>query len=299
MSAASDEWLSGTWIRAARKFDRTIEEARASGDVTREARLLAARAHFLLDRSSYHRRDIEGSRRAIEHALAAAEASGDLSALASAIHASGRWQYWQKLLRGAGEWEAIEATFRDALRIREEIGDSASLSDSWFYIGLVGQMQRDFVSAREAFERSLDLAEDPRARSFPVRHLGYLMEASGDEASARKAYEESLALRRQAGAHALVAFALNLVADFEMETTKDSNRSREILRESARTARCARSWRALHDAESRLARLAPEHGDSGARDHALRALEAARKYGDPEMIAEASKTADALAAVTR
>lgn len=299
-SAASDEWLSGTWVRAARKFDRAIEETRASGDVTSEARLLAARAHFLLDRSSYHRRDFEGSRRAIEQARTAAEASEDGPALASAIHAWGRWQYWQKLLRGAGEWDAIDATFLEALRIREQIGDRGALSDSWFYLGLVRQMQRDLAPAREAFERSLALADDPLARSFPLRHLGFLMEASGDPASARSSYEESLALRREAGAHALVAFALNLVADFELETAKDAGRARALLHESTRTARCAGSWRALHAAETRLAQLESEQGRvARARDHAVRALEAARKYGDPALIAEASKAADALAAVTR
>src|SRR5687768_2543483 len=90
-SVQCEEWLSGTWIRAERKLDRALEKARTAGDGKAEARLLAKRASLLLDRSSYHRLDAGRAERAIGEARAAAEASGDRQALASAIQALARW----------------------------------------------------------------------------------------------------------------------------------------------------------------------------------------------------------------
>jgi tetratricopeptide (TPR) repeat protein len=284
VSLSADEWLSGTWILAERKLDRAIASARGSGDRVAEARLLAKRASLLLDRSSYHRLDSDGARRAIEEARAVAEATGDRAALASSIQALARWHHWRKL-SGIGDWETVDATIGEALKIREEIGDEAGLAESWFYRGLVRQFQEDNAAAREAFEKSLRYARDPLARSYGHRHLGYIIQLSGDIDSARKHYAKSLELREQAGAHALVPFAMNLLADFELETTKDRARAKSLLAESARTARCAKSWRALNAAEAKLAELDPAR----AHVHARRALEAAQKYGDAEMIEEAKK----------
>ena len=283
LSAGASEWLSGTWIRAERKLDTKIAKA----DGAARARLLAKRAHLLLDRSSYHRLGVDEARRAIDEARAAADASGDRDALADAALANARWHYGRKLA-GTGEWPAVDAAIDESMRIREQ-------SDTWFYRGLVRQMQEDYPAARAAFERSLELSKDPLARSFGHRHLGYVLQVGGDVASARHHYTRSLELRREAGAHALVPFALNLLADFELETTKDRARAKELLRESAATARCAKSWRAVNAAESMLADVLAKDGDAkNARKHARRAVEAAETYGEAEMIAEARRKADAL-----
>lgn len=287
LSAGAGEWLSGTWIRAERKLDAAIAKA----DGAAKARLLAERAHLLLDRSSYHHLGVEKARRAIDEARVAAEASGDVEARDLAARANLRWHYWQKLVAGHGEWPAVDEAIDEALRIRET-------SESWFYRGLVRQMQEDYAPAREAFERSLSLAKDPLEKSFAHRHLGYMLQVGGDLTSARLHYTLSLEQRREAGAHALVPFALNLLADFELETTKDRARARDLLRESARTARCAKSWRAVNAAETALAQLESDGGDvNSARKHARRAVEAAETYGDPAMVDEARRKAEALGVV--
>lgn len=284
LSAGASEWLSGTWVRAERKLDAKI----ARTDGADRARLLAKRAFLLLDRSSYHRLGAEEARRAIDEARAAAEASGDPVAMGDAALANARWHYWRKLVGGAGDWATVDAALDESLRTREQ-------SEAWFYRGLVRQMQEDYAPAREAFERALDLAQDPLTRSFAHRHLGYMLQVGGDVEAARRHYTRSLDLRRESGAHALVPFALNLLADFELETTKDRARARELLRESARTARCAKSWRAVNAAETALAQLESDAGDAkNARKHARRAVEAAETYGDAEMVAEARRKADAL-----
>jgi hypothetical protein len=56
---AANEWLAGTWIRAERKLDRAVTEAK---NPAAQARLLAKRAHFLLDRSAYHQLASRSSR---------------------------------------------------------------------------------------------------------------------------------------------------------------------------------------------------------------------------------------------
>ncbi len=282
-SAGASEWLSGTWGLAERKLDAAIAKA----DGATKARLLAKRAHLLLDRSSYHHLGVDEAWRACETARAAAEASGDRVALADALHGIARWHYWQKLA-GNGDWETVDAALDATLRVREQ-------SDPWFYRGLVRQMQEDYPAARDAFDRALRLAQDPLAKSFAHRHLGYLSQVGGDIASARQHYTRSLDLRREAGAHALVPFALNLLADFELETGKDRPRAKALLRESAATARCAKSWRAVNAAETKLAELSAEDGDRrSARKHAERAVAAAEVYGEREMIEEARRKADAL-----
>ena len=111
----------------------------------------------------------------------------------------------------------------------------------------------------------------------------------------RKRGWASLELREQAGAHALVPFALNLLADFELETTKDRARAKELLRESARTARCAKSWRGVNAAEGMLADVLAGEGDrASARKHAQRAVQAAEAYGDAAMVEEARRKASAF-----
>lgn len=284
VSAGAGEWLSGTWILAERKLDRSIGKA----DGAAKARLLAKRAFLFLDRSSYHRLGPEEARRAIDVARAAAEDSGDPIAMGDAALANARWHYWRKLVEGNGEWSTVDAALDEALQIREQ-------SEAWFYRGLVRQMQEDYVPAREAFEKSLQLAKDPLMRSFAHRHIGYMHQLSGDLEAARQHYNLSYEQRQEAGAHALVPFALNLLADFELETTKDRARAKALLHESARTARCAKSWRAVNAAESKLAELLSEDGDSrNARKHAERAVEAAEKYGEAEMIEEARRKVAAL-----
>jgi tetratricopeptide (TPR) repeat protein len=283
LSAGASEWLSGTWVRAERKLDAAIAKA----DGAAKARLLAKRAHLLLDRSAYHRLGVDEAWRACEDARAAAQTSGDRMALGDALHAIARWHYGRKLA-GVGEWATVDAAIDAALRVRED-------ADYWFYRGLVRQMQEDYGPAREAFERSLSLAKDPLARSYAHRHLGYLRQVGGDVESAGHHYTKSLEQRREAGAHTLVPFALNLLADFELETTKDRARAKALLHESVQTARCAKSWRGVNAAESMLAQLFADEGDArNARRHATRALEAAETYGEAEMIAEARRKAEAL-----
>lgn len=284
-SSSAGDWLTGKWDAAEKKLDREIAAARKKRDRVTEARLLATRASFLLDRSSYHKLDPDRAKSAIVDARAAAEASGDRLALANAIHADARWNYWQKLDQEKGEWPAIDQTIHEALRMRGEIADKPGLSDSWFYRGLVRQMQEDYVPARKAFETALHYAKDPLARSFAERHLGYVYQVNHDLENARKLYVASLDHRLEAGADVLVPFAMNLLADFELETTKDREAAKKLLLDSAMIARGALSWRAANAAETKLVELDPDD----ARAHAKRALDAAEKYGDPKMIAAAKK----------
>lgn len=268
LSVQADEWLSGTWIRAERRLDAAIAKA----DGAARARLLAKRALFFLDRSAYHHFAANEARAAIDEARAAAEAAHDTIARSDAALAHARWLYWRKLDENLGEWSAVDAALDESLRIREQ-------SDAWFYRGLVRQMQEDNGPARAAFERALDLARDPVAKSYAHRHIGYMQQLGGNLASAREHYTRSLDLRREAGAHALVPFALILLADFELETTKDRPRAKALLAEAVETARCAKSWRAENAAETMLADLATADGDAkGARTHAERARAAGERY---------------------
>lgn len=266
------EWLAGTWSSAARRLDTAITNAK---DASTRARLLAKRAHFLIDRSSYHHLDTAGSRQAIDEAIAAARHANDRTALALALHANARWHYFRALDDGA-PWAPVDAAIDESLRVQE-------LADAWFYRGLVRQMNEDYKAARTAFERVLALTDDPLLQSFAHRHIGYVFEATGDMNSARVHYATSLAQRRASGAHVLVPFALNLIADAE----PNRDRRIELLKESTRTARCAKSWRAVNDAETKLAELSSNR--ELARKHAQRALEAAQWYSEARMIEEAQK----------
>jgi tetratricopeptide (TPR) repeat protein len=267
---AANDWLAGTWIRAERKLDRAVAEAKTSAA---EARLLAKRAHFLLDRNVYHRADSERARVAIDDALAAAKRSGDATAIALAMHARSRFLYFGAL-DGDGNFAAADASIDESLQVQE-------LADAWFYRGLVRQMKEEYGPARAAFERVLAVTNDPLVRSFAHRHIGYLIELGGDADAARVHYRKSVDQRRESGAHVLVPFALNLLADSE----KDRARAIELLHESTAAARCSKSWRALNAAETKLAELSANR--EVAVKHARRALDAAQSYGDAAMIAEA------------
>lgn len=275
----ANEWLDGDWARGERKLDAELAKARASGDRVAESRVLAKRAHFAIDRSNYSRIDIAGAQRAIDEAIAAAQSTKDNEALFVAMHARARRIYWQKL-NGEGEWSAVDAAVDEAMKVRED-------AELYFIRGLVRQMQEDFAPARVAFEKTISLANNDLVRSFGDRHLGYVLQVSGDMKRAGEHYTRSLELRRKARAFVLVPFAMNLVADYAIENDKDPAKARKILGESANVARRAKSWRAANAAETKLAELA--ENPKQAKKHRERALAAAEEYGDPKMIEEARK----------
>lgn len=287
---ASDDvrnvWLRGDWKRAEELLSRAEARARRTRDVSAELSAMRDRALYLLDRNSYSRFDPETTHAGVERFYEIASGSPDDAMKADALHAMGRYRYWQ-MFSGEGDWKTVEDLFRRALELRDTSGEAGALADAHFYLGLVHQMQGEAGPARAEFERGLALStNDALMQSFFERHLGALDEDEGKHESAHRRYVASLDLRRRAGATLLVPFALNLLASSEEK--HDSERATALLRESAALAKRTGSTRALANAEGELARLAESRGDlRAARRHAASALRAARAHGDPELIREA------------
>lgn len=281
-------WLRGEWARAEAQLRREETRARRAADETAVLRVLRDRVLLLLDRHSYSTYDPELTRVAVERFYELAARSNDPVLHADAIHAVGRYRYWQ-MFAGEGDWKSVRDLFTRALELRKVSGDRTDVADSHFYLGLVHQMQGEAGPARAEFELGMPYADgDPLMQSFLERHLGALDEDAGDQELARKRYVASLDMRRRAGATLLVPFALNLLAAHEAKVGGNTRRATALYRQASEVARRTRSNRALADAEGELARLAQLRGDlRAASKRAASSLRAARAHGDPELISEA------------
>jgi predicted ATPase len=147
------------------------------------------------------------------------------------------------LSRARGDYDVAEAQYREALAIREELGDVGGISSGLRFVGNVAFERGDLVGAQEWWERSLaalgDAADDVR-RSSVLNNLAVARHHNGDQEGAITAYDEVRAIAERLGSHELQARALMNKANALAALHRISE-----ARESARTA--VRMYAALDD----------------------------------------------------
>jgi predicted ATPase len=112
--------------------------------------------------------------------------------------------------RARGDYDAAEAQYREALAIREELGQPDKVAASMRYVGNVAYERGDLDGAEDWWRRSLgmldDSADDERLMSV-LNNLGVLAHHRGDQHEAIRLYDETFELGRRLGSRELQARA--------------------------------------------------------------------------------------------
>ncbi len=288
--------LEGKWDAAINALDEAIARATGTRDVRLEALLAAELLRVVSDRSSYHRRDPERVGRALTRARAAAERAADVRADADLAQYEGQVRYGEAFRNG--DWETPRAFFRAALAGRERLGDRRGVSESLFYLGLTFDQAGEAEPAMKEYARSRAIAEeigDEVLQSYTARHIGAILEQQGQLDAAYVLIARSVALRRTSRFLVTLPFALMQEADFLVRHRADSIRAMALLEEAIDVAEDADSTRALAAARRELAQLSIEAKNAReALSLARCGLDAARRFGDTEVVEEAEKQISAI-----
>jgi tetratricopeptide (TPR) repeat protein len=275
----------GDWDVVLSRLRAELGEAVAVKNAAAEGWARVQIAHALVERNFYHEKDEASADDASREAMSVAEERAP-AALGWALSIRGRFLYSRAF--DNKDWAAPERHFLRALAFFEKERDRRAQSESWFYLGLIEQMQERHEKAASHFRKGLQLARpfnDPLLESYFHRHLGYAAQEQGRIAEAEMGYLESLRLREKAGAKVFIPFAQIALADFLARSERESGRVRDLYEAAAATADDCGSRRAAFQAHLALARLLAD--EEPKRGHAMKALEAARAYGDPANVREA------------
>ncbi len=175
-----------------------LDWADRAGDVDVLVRLAAALGTFW--RSHCH---FSEGRRWLDRALALS--TGQRTPIrAELLNAAGY------ISRARASYDTADAQYREALAIREELGDPAKVSASLRFVGNVAYERGDLDGADYWWRRSLasldGTEEDERLMSV-LNNLGVLAHHRGDQAEAIRLYDQTFALGRRLGSRELQARA--------------------------------------------------------------------------------------------
>lgn len=136
-----------------------------------------------------------------------AKSSGDKQALADVLSLLGETDYFVTIFDGFivdGERQKFGPTLeyqRQALALREELGDSRGICESKFFIGLVNERWQQPESAEVEYRQVLDMAEQGGyfyERAEACRHLAGLALGKGELDAALEFGKQALASRQAA-----------------------------------------------------------------------------------------------------
>jgi tetratricopeptide (TPR) repeat protein len=273
--------LRGEWDRAADLLLQQISTA--SQQSGRVARLRTEYARVSMDRNFFHAQDREAASRAIRRAERAAKAAHDRQSLTDLLQYRGQILFSEAF--STGDFEAARLIFLEARAARQQLGDKRGLAETDFYIGVSFEQQKKPIDAEAYYRRSLALAMETGDRvmqSYAHRHLGGLDEEAGRLDSAYEHIQRSLALRREAGFKVGVPFAMLQLADFLARHKGEPEIAITLTEAAMDLAESSHSSRARFFAQLGLSRLELDRKRlQAAASHAERAVEAARRFGEP------------------
>lgn len=138
------------------------------------------------------------------HALPHIQSALAVAGSATAEIELARADYYYRAEMQEREFPRASAHAERAIELFQQSGDTRGEADAVHRRGLIAFQRRELESARELFDRSLELdrAADERAllRADYERHVGFIYLVEGDSAAAVPYFERSLAFRRGAGA---------------------------------------------------------------------------------------------------
>jgi signal transduction histidine kinase len=165
-----------------------------------------------------------------ERSLNMARRLGIDTAIANAHHTDGII-YWYE-----GEIDKAAQSFFEALRIREEVGDSLGLSRSYNNIGNVNLWRGDYGQALAYYEKSLTLREalgDTEGMIYSLISLGEAKARQSALAEAQDYYERALALARRLNNRQAEALSCEKIGGFFLKNQQLDEALRYLNKASA------------------------------------------------------------------
>jgi tetratricopeptide (TPR) repeat protein len=190
IASARDLVRAGRWQQAMRLLDAT----ESSGPHEAGA-LAAARADAEVDHAWWMRREADAARLDAGRTLAADDAQAWIVDFAR-LRASYARQLHVKLAGGSPVADGFAA---EADRLAEHAPDAAARAYATFYRGLIAFVLDDDEAAAERYWRAALDTDDGYVRSYPLRHLGGMLDDAGRHDEALELWRESTRLRQRAG----------------------------------------------------------------------------------------------------
>ena len=184
-----------------------------------ELHLELARIH---DRFGLHRntRPVAESLAHVEQAAMIAIANAGNAYIQAATELANA-DYYYRAEMSEREFSVAEGHARNAIAAFQDLDDAHGAADAVHRLGLIEMQRRNLDSARDLFERSLQLDIEGGARVFfrgeYERHVGFVILLQGDTEAAVPYFERSLAARREAGAIDASLFAAGTLASALVE----------------------------------------------------------------------------------
>jgi tetratricopeptide (TPR) repeat protein len=283
--------LAGDWDEAISKLQPALQAAVRRHDIVGEAVIRVELGRVLADRNFFHKADAPRAQSALQIALRVAQSAGHKQSIADATQYLGQLHYAEAF--NTGNWQKPRAYFLRAISLRQKVGDQHGLAQSYFYLGLTYEQQKQPATAMRYYQQSLALSNsigDKVLQSYAHRHIGGLKEEQGQLDEAFRDISQSLELRRQGGFTVGVPYELIQKAEFISEHYGKRGEAIALLEEAIDTAEKFHSTRALSAAQSSLASLQlAEHNGPDAVSFLECALDNAREFGDPETVSQTEK----------
>ena len=209
----------------------------------------------------YHTGDWSEGRAAVEAALALEAGEPESIARSKALAAAGELAALQ------GDVATADRYLGERLHFFERRRDDAGIASTLQLLGHLATFRGDFASARDLYERSLDLERgSPAGSRAPWQHLtvclnnlGWTQLVLGDVEAARATLSEGLDAARARGSRLLESSLLNNLARIAL--LDDPERARSLLAESLAGLRDLKMRLLLVEAFDLLGRTAARLGD--------------------------------------
>ena len=198
---------------------------------------------------------------------------------------AGLWRFWER----RGHVSEGRPLLERIIALAGDVEPSREYASALFGMGRLRYVQGDFVSARSAFTRLLDVGNalgSDNWLSAACTQLAHLATREGNYQEARRLAEEGLALRRRAGDHWGTAISL-LVLGRNAHYLGDDDRAAQLTEESIAIFGQLGDKHGMSDGYDELGEFALGRGKFAlARGHIEQALALHQELGDDMAVAD-------------
>ncbi len=206
---------AGRWREANTLLRRGIDRARRTGDERTRARLTAQLGSILRRQERW-----DEARTAYETALRLSTAADDRFTQATSWFGLGEVGYFKATYYFEGDVLEPRAAVERSLQLREAIGDTVGMAESFYRLGTIHERLGQDAAAQAFFARGAALAReagDPRQMANNLTHLAARYVEQGDLDQALAHDLEAVALSERPGGSrlGLAFFLANVASDYQ------------------------------------------------------------------------------------
>ena len=168
-----------------------------------------------------------------------------------------------RLHQDLGEYSQARQAYREALEIKQQLGEERGIAGLLHQLGSLAQATGDYDEAHRLYQESLEINQQLGNRAGIVQtfgQLGNLAYLQGDYDEARRLYQESLEIAQQLGDRAGVTSTLHQLGMLA-QRTGDYDETRRLYHESLEINQQLGNRAGVAQTLHQLGNLAEEDGD--------------------------------------